>query len=126
SRDYSRLCRPLPGNRLECSRGEPVNNFTVSVGWNIYLHAWARHLHSFLGPSKTRCLNHSLVFCPDTTIEHIHYLPKFPKITFGSTVDPGFRSELLAPRSEEHTSELQSRSDLVCRLLLEKKNKTTN
>src|SRR2546421_8866126 len=28
-------------------------------------------------------------------------------------------------RSEEHTSELQSRSDLVCRLLLEKKKKTT-
>src|SRR5436190_9940186 len=27
------------------------------------------------------------------------------------------------PRSEEHTSELQSHSDLVCRLLLEKKNK---
>src|SRR5699024_12152227 len=27
-----------------------------------------------------------------------------------------------APRSEEHTSELQSRFDLVCRLLLEKKN----
>src|SRR2546421_8954108 len=29
----------------------------------------------------------------------------------------------VAPRSEEHTSELQSRSDLVCRLLLEKKKK---
>src|SRR3989442_12028577 len=29
------------------------------------------------------------------------------------------------PRSEEHTSELQSRPHLVCRLLLEKK-KTTN
>src|SRR2546427_5100562 len=29
-------------------------------------------------------------------------------------------------RSEEHTSELQSRSDLVCRLLLEKKNHLTN
>src|SRR5216683_8450248 len=27
----------------------------------------------------------------------------------------------MPPRSEEHTSELQSRSDLVCRLLLEKK-----
>src|SRR5437868_15529184 len=27
-------------------------------------------------------------------------------------------------RSEEHTSELQSRFDLVCRLLLEKKNET--
>src|SRR2546428_6487901 len=33
-------------------------------------------------------------------------------------------SELIGqPRSEEHTSELQSRSDLVCRLLLEKKKK---
>src|SRR5690606_41895528 len=29
--------------------------------------------------------------------------------------------ELLHPRSEEHTSELQSRENLVCRLLLEKK-----
>src|SRR5699024_12783323 len=32
--------------------------------------------------------------------------------------------KLTNPRSEEHTSELQSRFDLVCRLLLEKKNKT--
>src|SRR5437773_7261162 len=30
--------------------------------------------------------------------------------------------DLLPPRSEEHTSELQSHHDLVCRLLLEKKN----
>src|SRR5437667_6109366 len=29
-------------------------------------------------------------------------------------------------RSEEHTSELQSHHDLVCRLLLEKKKNTTN
>src|SRR2546427_9225048 len=29
------------------------------------------------------------------------------------------------PRSEEHTSELQSQSNLVCRLLLEKKKKNT-
>src|SRR5256885_11904065 len=29
-------------------------------------------------------------------------------------------------RSEEHTSELQSPCNLVCRLLLEKKNKSTN
>src|SRR2546428_4654455 len=32
-------------------------------------------------------------------------------------------SRRIALRSEEHTSELQSRSDLVCRLLLEKKKK---
>src|SRR5207249_6651205 len=34
-----------------------------------------------------------------------------------------FLSNLSPPRSEEHTSELQSRFDLVCRLLLEKKKK---
>src|SRR3712207_7233383 len=35
------------------------------------------------------------------------------------------RSDLSSrPRSEEHTSELQSRQYLVCRLLLEKKKKT--
>src|SRR5438132_7028316 len=32
----------------------------------------------------------------------------------------------LLKRSEEHTSELQSHSDLVCRLLLEKKKKKSN
>src|SRR5438874_4383702 len=36
--------------------------------------------------------------------------------------DPGLREEReFRSRSEEHTSELQSRRDLVCRLLLEKK-----
>src|SRR2546427_7758090 len=36
-------------------------------------------------------------------------------------LDRGFRRSRL--RSEEHTSELQSQSNLVCRLLLEKKKK---
>src|SRR2546429_7230003 len=36
----------------------------------------------------------------------------------------GWCSPPSAPRSEEHTSELQSRLHLVCRLLLEKKKKT--
>src|SRR5688572_32647953 len=33
--------------------------------------------------------------------------------------------EMLGRRSEEHTSELQSQSNLICRLLLEKKKNTT-
>src|SRR5690349_23017018 len=33
--------------------------------------------------------------------------------------------DAVGARSEEHTSELQSRRDLVCRLLLEKKKKNT-
>src|SRR5438067_13657577 len=45
----------------------------------------------------------------------------------GATIFAGPHSRAAAGRSEEHTSELQSRFDLVCRLLLEKKkNKKTN
>src|SRR5438874_10290620 len=49
--------------------------------------------------------------------------------TAGRTPSPkgSSRSPLVtAYRSEEHTSELQSRRDLVCRLLLEKKKKNIN
>src|SRR2546430_11170802 len=63
-----------------------------------------------------------------------------PVLTFGRESKPGTAKltaklqlkgipmERLAPatRSEEHTSELQSQSNLVCRLLLEKKKKTNN
>src|SRR5688572_30943659 len=42
-------------------------------------------------------------------------------ITQPPAARPGIR-----PRSEEHTSELQSQSNLVCRLLLEKKKKQKN
>src|SRR3989442_9033475 len=40
---------------------------------------------------------------------------------FGAGEDRAIRARTLAMRSEEHTSELQSRPHLVCRLLLEKK-----
>src|SRR2546425_6712189 len=43
-----------------------------------------------------------------------------------ATVAKGTARSLLARRSEEHTSELQSLAYLVCRLLLEKKKKITN
>src|SRR5687768_17781016 len=42
-----------------------------------------------------------------------------------ATIDLRSDSAEMTPRSEEHTSELQSRLHLVCRLLLEKKNKKT-
>src|SRR5437870_13381329 len=38
------------------------------------------------------------------------------------SLPPGYEQKAF-PRSEEHTSELQSRGHLVCRLLLEKKKK---
>src|SRR5947207_11973177 len=54
--------------------------------------------------------------------------PTTPIATIAWTGAAGYTytdSTGLANRSEEHTSELQSHSDLVCRLLLEKNKKTT-
>src|SRR5699024_12867659 len=52
-------------------------------------------------------------------------LPRPDQPFYASRLCPQVRHsrgrELGNPRSEEHTSELQSRFDLVCRLLLEKK-----
>src|SRR3712207_8610020 len=45
---------------------------------------------------------------------------------WSSTASTTARVSRTTPRSEEHTSELQSRQYLVCRLLLEKKKKTHN
>src|SRR3712207_6906164 len=54
-----------------------------------------------------------------------------PRRKTGSTCAPSWKPAVsirttasggITPRSEEHTSELQSRQYLVCRLLLEKKN----
>src|SRR5437667_2718475 len=44
-----------------------------------------------------------------------------PRELRARTADPARRAPRDRPRSEEHTSELQSHHDLVCRLLLEKK-----
>src|SRR5688572_32629782 len=44
----------------------------------------------------------------------------------GVQLRSGAQLALYLPRSEEHTSELQSQSNLVCRLLLEKKKKLIN
>src|SRR5690625_6684082 len=52
-----------------------------------------------------------------------HALPgQTPRVVIGFDARHGSRDFAYASRSEEHTSELQSRGHLVCRLLLEKKN----
>src|SRR2546430_13648259 len=53
----------------------------------------------------------------------------FGSVPPAAVVAPGFASPPSSDhcgRSEEHTSELQSQSNLVCRLLLEKKKNTLN
>src|SRR5437868_12247226 len=74
---------------------------------------------------------------PYTTLFRSLIVPKDPmSINFAPTISKDMLNEMIATenvnrylvakfmsnvRSEEHTSELQSRFDLVCRLLLEKK-----
>src|SRR5438874_8927965 len=62
---------------------------------------------------------------------HVRRLHLEPNVGVGGSAANGERQvaarvvahpEPVPHRSEEHTSELQSRRDLVCRLLLEKKN----
>src|SRR5690625_6708066 len=45
-------------------------------------------------------------------------------VGLAGNLSTNIQMQLLFTRSEEHTSELQSRGHLVCRLLLEKKKKT--
>src|SRR5215469_5323392 len=86
-------------------------------------------------PIFTSCI--FFFFFNDTATTEIYTLSLHDALpTSLSIFSPGFRNSggvrakptpsgvPLAMRSEEHTSELQSRRDLVCRLLLEKKKKT--
>src|SRR3712207_7634010 len=59
---------------------------------------------------------HKLAPASDALCDRVSYLEQAGR--YLDTVEPGQR---LVARSEEHTSELQSRQYLVCRLLLEKK-----
>src|SRR2546421_1895971 len=71
---------------------------------------------SFLIPTDSHEKKHG----PSTGMLSVLPFSALPGNTHGSD-HALFLSD--CPRSEEHTSELQSRSDLVCRLLLEKKKK---
>src|SRR5438034_5376176 len=62
---------------------------------------------------------------PYTTLfrSNPHGFPSPLRERRGTNTKSGPHRKAPAGRSEEHTSELQSHSDLVCRLLLEKKKK---
>src|SRR2546430_9909103 len=66
---------------------------------------------------------------PYTTLFRSCPLRRYGRLDHGGTVPASLRDEdaelgaFRHLRSEEHTSELQSQSNLVCRLLLEKKKK---
>src|SRR5699024_12653251 len=67
---------------------------------------------------------HINVFTPTTlSTLSLHDALPISAATWKGRAPWRWNKTLKCPRSEEHTSELQSRFDLVCRLLLEKKKK---
>src|SRR5438034_8772362 len=86
----------------------------------FYVYAAHRDLHSF--PTRRSSDLRRAVHC-----RHGHHSPGVQaalegRLLMAATHANGRPARILW-RSEEHTSELQSHSDLVCRLLLEKKKK---
>src|SRR5260221_8347516 len=80
----------------------------------------------------TLSLHDALPIFPDVAIESDHDQPLRRNKWRGRSPpraaeipDASQRNRKTQNRSEEHTSELQSHSDLVCRLLLEKKKSLT-
>src|SRR5438034_6961028 len=66
----------------------------------------------------------STLFPYTTLFRSFHFAPVLGEGYDSPNLQNTIYSRLLLERSEEHTSELQSHSDLVCRLLLEKKKET--
>src|SRR5690349_22146972 len=84
---------------------------TMRRSFFFYCYVDHRDLHSF--PTRRS----SDLVCQSNTLRFFHNLGK-PRRDHTQLLG----NRQLKTRSEEHTSELQSRRDLVCRLLLEKKN----
>src|SRR5438093_9230607 len=90
-----------------------VRNQILSDPQELHRRLARRRLKSLTRPPRAWCI---AIRASDRRITPAHWI-----------ISPEHAMDLNHPeRSEEHTSELQSDSDLVCRLLLEKKNKTTN
>src|SRR5699024_11471439 len=75
--------------------------------------------HSFRNKIKMEAGIKASVVTSDNNVKYLNYKDK-EWITDKGTSNHFIYTENINARSEEHTSELQSRFDLVCRLLLEK------
>src|SRR5437016_7383627 len=95
------------GTPVACSQPHENCAFRASVGLHTFFSGSGRSPILVVGRSFRRC-DQSRKYVPPETARPL----------------PQARGQ--ASRSEEHTSELQSLTNLVCRLLLEKKKQPTN
>src|SRR5690625_5916705 len=109
----------------------PSNCF-VSILFVLYCPAYHRHPHSF--PTRRSsdlwfraAAPHSHAVLPGSCVQSDDHsvLAAAPSAAAPSAAATSAPPQRPGERSEEHTSELQSRGHLVCRLLLEKKKKTS-
>src|SRR5207247_8198846 len=111
-------CRPGPSVRDDPSPLPPVpiDSARPSAAWDTGLWQVAQAMSRF----PLRILSNRSAWPRSTSagawsgVGPIGTTPDLPRLC---------RSSASSDKSEEHTSELQSRVDLVCRLLLEKKKK---
>src|SRR5207248_5971768 len=83
----------------------------------------ARVVASRESPAACRLIKRAMISGLNSTGVDVADLRVLPSAVSRHLLKTHGRWRLTADRSEEHTSELQSPYDLVCRLLLEKKNK---
>src|SRR5690349_22072420 len=76
-------------------------------------------------PPRSTLFPYTTLFRSPRVVERQREHPLQPRHAPLAPAPVGGQHHLGVGRSEEHTSELQSRRDLVCRLLLEKKKKKT-
>src|SRR5699024_12053781 len=101
----STLTSSTPSSPFVSTAHTPTHIFTLSLhdALPILNNVQAEHQH-----------------CAFSTTDKVTAFPSHGQVL----LHPDSPGSLVSLRSEEHTSELQSRFDLVCRLLLEKKKHT--
>src|SRR5688572_32110455 len=77
-------------------------------------------------PPRSTLFPYTTLFRSDGQNTLTDLMNMFDNFSVGAIIIGVLSLGLLLLRSEEHTSELQSQSNLVCRLLLEKKKKKKN
>src|SRR5438105_15315428 len=98
-----------------CFASHSLTHDLSTISFFFYVYGAHRDLHSFPTRRSSDLVVQRLLELGEAVAQDDHH--EVTPVVGASARRP------LAVRSEEHTSELQSRVDLVCRLLLEKKKK---